>query len=138
MARRRMDVADLEIGMYVAELDRPWIESPFLFQGFVVQTADELQLLRETCRYVYVDDDRREEDAEDRTIRLSINMRPQANPERGGAEGRRIAVEERRAGFEREQQRRHAVRAHARGHRENLVQDVSLGRAIQTHRARLG
>src|SRR5690606_28172509 len=114
MARRRMDVADLEIGMYVAELDRPWIDSPFLFQGFVVQTADELELLRETCRYVYVDDDRREEDAEDRTIRLSINMRPQANPERGGAEWRRIAMEERRAGFERELQRMQIGRASCR------------------------
>ncbi|HLU60939.1 MAG TPA: HD-GYP domain-containing protein [Gammaproteobacteria bacterium] len=136
MARRRMDVADLEIGMYVAELDRPWIESPFLFQGFVVQTADELELLRETCRYVYVDDDRREEDAEDRTIRLSINMRPQANPERGGAEWRRIAMEERRAGFERELQRMHAVREHARGYVKNLMQDVRFGRAIDTDRAR--
>ncbi len=24
----------LEIGMYVIELDRPWLDSPFLFQGF--------------------------------------------------------------------------------------------------------
>jgi len=25
--------AQLEIGMFVAELDRPWIETPFLIQG---------------------------------------------------------------------------------------------------------
>jgi len=26
----------LKVGMYVSSLDRPWIETPFLFQGFSV------------------------------------------------------------------------------------------------------
>jgi len=29
---------ELKLGMYVAELDRPWLESPFLFQGFKVSS----------------------------------------------------------------------------------------------------
>jgi len=44
--------------MYVAELDRPWLESPFLFQGFRIETNDDLASLREHCEYVYVDTDK--------------------------------------------------------------------------------
>ena len=41
--------------MYVAELDRPWIETPFAFQGFVLQTERQLQALRKYCQHVFVD-----------------------------------------------------------------------------------
>jgi len=41
--------------MYVSELDRPWIESPFLFQGFRITNVDELNKLNEICEYVFVD-----------------------------------------------------------------------------------
>jgi len=58
--KKKIEIGQLEFGMYVAELDRPWTETPFLFQGFVLRSDDELQTLRKYCRYVYVDDDRRE------------------------------------------------------------------------------
>ncbi|CAG1022751.1 HD-GYP domain-containing protein [Methylomonas sp. LL1] len=45
----------VEIGMYVIELDRSWLDSPFLFQGFEVQTQDEILQLRGCCDYVYID-----------------------------------------------------------------------------------
>lgn len=52
----KVDVEKLALGMYVAELDRPWLESPFLFQGFLIESEDDLERLRDVCRYVYVDD----------------------------------------------------------------------------------
>jgi len=52
--QRRISVDQLEIGMYVVELDRPWLESPFLFQGFPINSTAELDRLRGCCRYVYV------------------------------------------------------------------------------------
>jgi HD-GYP domain-containing protein (c-di-GMP phosphodiesterase class II) len=48
----------LQFGMYIAELDRPWTETPFMFQGFCLRTAQQLQGLRKFCRHVYVDPDR--------------------------------------------------------------------------------
>lgn len=45
----------LKIGMYVIELDRPWLDSPFLFQGFEITTDAEILKLREHCNYVYID-----------------------------------------------------------------------------------
>lgn len=52
---RKIAVTDLEIGMYVSELDRPWLETPFLFQGFVIRSGEELDTLRRHCRVVTVD-----------------------------------------------------------------------------------
>lgn len=46
---------DLKLGMYISELDHPWIESPFLFQGFLLRENEEVQQVQSTCKYVYVD-----------------------------------------------------------------------------------
>lgn len=53
--RVKVDTADLDLGMYVAQLDRSWLETPFLFQGFEVRDATEIDQLRHYCRHVYVD-----------------------------------------------------------------------------------
>lgn len=57
--RRRVAVANLELGMFVCELDRPWSETNFAFQGFPLLTPGEMRAVRECCLYVYVDDTRR-------------------------------------------------------------------------------
>ena len=49
-----VDVEKLKIGMYVCELDRPWRETPFLFQGFIIRSPQEIEQLRRLCRTVYV------------------------------------------------------------------------------------
>jgi HD-GYP domain-containing protein (c-di-GMP phosphodiesterase class II) len=46
---------DLKLGMFVAELDRPWLGSPFLLQGFLVEEDEQLAQLRDLCRFVTVD-----------------------------------------------------------------------------------
>jgi len=45
----------LRLGMFVAELDRPWLETPFLMQGFLLQDEEQLAALRELCRFVTID-----------------------------------------------------------------------------------
>ena len=42
-------------GMYVAELDRPWLDSPFLFQGFIIDSENLLEEVKSVCEFVYVD-----------------------------------------------------------------------------------
>ncbi|MGI9308664.1 MAG: HD-GYP domain-containing protein, partial [Gammaproteobacteria bacterium] len=53
--RIKIETAKLEAGMYVAQLDRPWLETPFLFQGFEIREDAELDQLRHYCRDVYID-----------------------------------------------------------------------------------
>lgn len=51
----RVECSELALGMFVCELDRPWLESPFLVQGFYINDPDEIDQLREVCEFVYVD-----------------------------------------------------------------------------------
>lgn len=53
--RVKVDTMNLEMGMFVALLDRPWLETPFLFQGFEIREDSEIGLLRKFCKHVYVD-----------------------------------------------------------------------------------
>jgi len=51
----RISVRGLELGMFVSRLDRPWLETPFLMQGFQISSDAELQKLQRICSHVYVD-----------------------------------------------------------------------------------
>lgn len=51
----KVPAAQLELGMHVAKLDRPWLDTPFLFQGFPIHKQEDLDALRNICEYVYVD-----------------------------------------------------------------------------------
>ncbi len=45
----------LRLGMYVSRLDRPWISTPFLLEGLLLEDPDDLTRLRSLCTQVYVD-----------------------------------------------------------------------------------
>lgn len=44
----------LKVGMYVSELDRPWAETPFMFQGFTIESAEALEAVQACCSYAQV------------------------------------------------------------------------------------
>ena len=56
--RIQVSVGDLRIGMYIGALDRPWLESPFLIQGFPIRSVTDIEQLQSLCRYVWVDRDK--------------------------------------------------------------------------------
>jgi HD-GYP domain-containing protein (c-di-GMP phosphodiesterase class II) len=58
MERRQIPVAELQFGMYVAELDRPWTETPFMYQGFHLANEEQLAMLKKHCKHVFVDPER--------------------------------------------------------------------------------
>src|SRR5689334_8246121 len=58
MYKREIAVTDLRLGMYVVELDRPWLGTPFDFQGFPLTHEDQIDQLRTFCKIVYVDPER--------------------------------------------------------------------------------
>ncbi|MFT5451149.1 MAG: HD-GYP domain-containing protein (c-di-GMP phosphodiesterase class II) [Enterobacterales bacterium] len=53
----RITVARIQIGMSVVELDRPWIETPFLLQGFTIGNQGDIRAIQEHCNYIYIDAD---------------------------------------------------------------------------------
>lgn len=56
----KIDARDLQIGMYVSKLDKPWTDSPFLFQGFRLETQADVDAVRQECQYVYIDVEKQE------------------------------------------------------------------------------
>ncbi|MFS1523277.1 HD-GYP domain-containing protein [Microbulbifer sp. 2304DJ12-6] len=51
----KISVGDLQRGMFVSRLDRPWARTPFALQGFYIRDLEEIRQLQKYCRYVYVD-----------------------------------------------------------------------------------
>ena len=54
----KMDVNDLSEGMYVSRLDRPWVDTPFMFQGFRIASTEEISQLQRHCKFVFIDKDK--------------------------------------------------------------------------------
>lgn len=55
MELREIPVEQLAFGMFISKLDRPWTETPFAFQGFVLQKDKQLEVLKKYCKHVFVD-----------------------------------------------------------------------------------
>ena len=56
-----VNVEDLQPGMYVSRLDRPWLETPFHFQGFHIKDQDDIREVQQICDFVFVESTRTDE-----------------------------------------------------------------------------
>ncbi len=52
---KKIHVSQVQLGMFVSKLDRDWLETPFLMQGFLVESLDEIDILAELCEHVWID-----------------------------------------------------------------------------------
>ncbi len=68
---------NLQPGMFVAELDRPWLDTPFSLQGFVVRDTSEVLYISDYVDHVFVD-------AEYRASRRFINLDAAPSVSRSG------------------------------------------------------
>lgn len=60
---RKVSTFDLTIGMHISNLDRPWLDTPFLLQGFIISGEDDIKALQKHCKYVFIDTEKGEEAA---------------------------------------------------------------------------
>ncbi len=51
----KVPTKDLGKGMFVSSLDRPWLGTPFLTQGFLIRNDEDIERVREYCEHVWVD-----------------------------------------------------------------------------------
>jgi hypothetical protein len=58
--KKEVPVAELRLGMYVVELDRPWLGTPFHFQSSPITAAGQMETLQSLRKVVFVDPDRDE------------------------------------------------------------------------------
>jgi len=55
MKKKIIDTEHLQIGMYVSELDIPWLDSPFKYQCFIIKHPQHISEVRKVCRHVTID-----------------------------------------------------------------------------------
>ena len=53
--KKQVPVGELQFGVYIHALDRPWTETPFVFQGFVLNTDEQMKALKQYCKSVFID-----------------------------------------------------------------------------------
>jgi HD-GYP domain-containing protein (c-di-GMP phosphodiesterase class II) len=53
--KKTVSVEQLKFGVYVNELDRPWTDTPFMYQGFLISSEAQLQALKKYCKRVTID-----------------------------------------------------------------------------------
>lgn len=51
----KVQAINLQPGMFIAELDRPWLETPFAVQGFVVRDSEDILYISRYVDHVFVD-----------------------------------------------------------------------------------
>lgn len=130
----KMDVDSLCTGMFVAELDRPWVGTPFLFQGFLIETPDELNQLRDVSRHVFVDD---LQSSQERAVQDLLRTAT------GGVRSGRVRAvtvefEEWKgaAKLRRTLDRLNGTVQKSRERLTNVLEDVRLGRSVQVEETR--
>lgn len=55
VAQKKVPSQNLEIGMFVSDLDRPWHQTPFPIQGFYIRSKEDIDAVASHCRWVMVD-----------------------------------------------------------------------------------
>lgn len=124
----KIPVTELQLGMHVVALDRPWLDTDFPVQGFVIRHTADIQALQEQCRFVYVEG----EEVPEGPARFNAGVwrRPGADKRRRRVpQLKKIAVESELPS---------AIEAHrqARSLAREILEGVRVGRAIDVNHAR--
>lgn len=75
MSKVKLEACNIKKGMYVSELDRPWSDTPFLFQGFRITNERELDKLMEVCDFVFIDEEKSTVDVDPKLFVMEKDIR---------------------------------------------------------------
>lgn len=127
--------------MYVCEVDRPWLETEFLFQGFRIQNKAEIDNLSNHCAYVFIDTDK--------SLPASlVDLLGHGSSGRAAGGGKKVrglastaelnivADEQETADFRRDIDKVRPLHAATRSYIDRVLNDVRLGNSIDTGTAK--
>lgn len=135
MAHKEVAVEYLEFGMFVARLDRPWTETPFVYQGFVLKTEQQLAALKKYCKKVYVDPEKMQVVVAPKLLSLPPSARS-AIAEQSKEKVRGAVVYKELATVEDELPRARSVYTQTNAIVQSLSRAVVSGNALDGNRAR--
>ena len=123
-------VDDLTVGMYVSKLDRPWVDTPFLFQGFRIQSPDDIAELKQECEFVFID----KEKSVLKDIRSKLSLTIDSTP----SPSAKLPVCALPTDPEFKNHMKHALRAHsiAKNYIDKIMNDIHRGKDIDVKEAK--
>ena len=132
---------DLKIGMYVSELDHPWIESPFLFQGFIIENDELLQQILSSCKYVYVDTEKTPVDIAASLETLDPNKQAPITKPKPGKSHFTDTVALNKIKFDKDDFTKNLTQARksrdkTRSYIDSMLSEARMGRIIDTRKAK--
>jgi putative nucleotidyltransferase with HDIG domain len=130
----KIDVNDLEHGMFVSELDRPWTETPFLLQGVLIESREDIAELQRLCDHVYIDVERSREVIAPKLQTLAVKPPPTEKSKINEISVQ--AVEREQEAFRKELKVARKVHHRTRGYIDQLLEDVRLGNSLDTDTAK--
>lgn len=125
-------VEELEIGMHLVGIDRPWSETRFLLQSFVIQSKEDIHELRTNCRRVTIQV--RVDKPADQKKRSSA-VRPSGPPKTGTSVQQGPQSKERihylnKVGFEQSVESSRLTFKSARAMASSIMEGLRVGRAL--------
>jgi HD-GYP domain-containing protein (c-di-GMP phosphodiesterase class II) len=132
--KKEVPVEQLQFGVYISELDRPWTETPFVFQGFVLEDEKQLATLKKYCKKVYVDPEK----SADLPDRGQLKTGPAARPkvESVLASITRKVVYEEKVSVDVEMPAARAAQSKAEVALKDVLDTVRAGKVIDAPRVR--
>ena len=134
---------DLILGMYISDLDHPWIESPFLFQGFLLKESEEIEQVKATCTYVYVDTEKTPDaiNIKLKTLTAVVQKPVKKNKRKPTKIDFTNTVTLKRSNFDKSTFTENLIKArkardNTRSHIDSMLEDARMGEIVDTKKAK--
>ena len=133
----KVDTDNLMLDMYVSELDRPWAEAPFIFQGFPLNQPEQIAQLQQVCQYVYVDTDKTPLAVQTKLRKLNKPSKPRKNFTNTTS----FSLNEQddkliELAYKQQLVRAKQIRVNTRQYVDKVLEDVRLGASVDTVKAK--
>ena len=122
--QKKIHVGNLRLGMFVSKLDRDWLDTPFIMQGFLIESLEDIDIVSEFCEYVWVDAVQK-----DKRGPSSGKGTASSAPSRAASYIHDVPLRE-------EQQKVLGIYREARSLTKGMLQDIRLSGSINTAQAK--
>ncbi len=117
----KITVSELKLGMHVIRLDRPWSETSFLMQGFILDDLGIIDDLARQCKFVYI------EGRSESPLKSALHTLPR---------GKNKTVYINKISMENEISRSNSSYSSAKKTVESIMDGIRIGRMVDMNKAR--
>ena len=136
MSKYKVQVDDLEQGMFVSELDCSWSETDYLLEGLMIQSDDDVISLKRYCKHVFVDSERTHQSILPHLDTLS--KKSETTTQESSSDNIHLAkaADKEQTDFQVEIKIARDIHTRTKGYIVTAMEDVRLGNSVDTEAAK--